>query len=68
LIFVRQPWWRGWLVALAAGGVLLIALFVHPPLWLGTLLAIGIFAGLIWSYRSSPGVSASRRPPELMAK
>lgn len=53
LIFRRQLWHRGWLVALAAVGVLLIVLFLHPPLWIGAVLEIVIVAGLIWSYRSS---------------
>jgi len=60
LIFIRQLWQRGWLVALAAVGVLLIVLFLHPPLWIGVLLEIGILAGLIWSYHSSNGAPARR--------
>jgi hypothetical protein len=53
LIFIRQLWRRVWLVALSAVGVLLVVLFLHPPLWIGILLEIGILAGLIWSYQSS---------------
>ena len=60
LIFIRQLWRRGGLVALAAVSVLLIVLFLHPPLWIGILLEIGILAGLIWSHQSSNGAPARR--------
>jgi hypothetical protein len=53
LIFIRQPWRRVRLVALAAEGVLFIVLFLHPPISIGILLEIGILAGLIWAYKTS---------------
>jgi hypothetical protein len=58
LIFIRKLWRRGWLVALAAVGVLLVVLFLHPPLWTRILLEIGILMGLILSFQSSNGSPA----------
>jgi hypothetical protein len=61
-ILVRRSWWRGWLVGAAAVGVLLLVLYVHPPLWFGVLLEIGILMGLLWSFRgASPGRTATAR-------
>jgi hypothetical protein len=52
LIFTRKPFWRGW--SLAAAGVLLVTFYVHPPLWIGVVLVVGLLSGLIWGYRLSP--------------
>jgi hypothetical protein len=53
LIFIRLRWQQGLLTAFAAMSVLLIVLFLHPPLWMGIILEFGILAGLIWLYKSS---------------
>lgn len=55
LILFRQPWWRAWLVALAAAGVLLFTLYAFASIWIGALLEIIITLGLLESYRSSVG-------------
>jgi hypothetical protein len=49
LILTGRHWWRAWLVALAAAGVLLTTLYLHPPLWIGALLVIAILIGLRWA-------------------
>jgi hypothetical protein len=46
-IFFRQSWWREWLVAVAAAAVLLITLYLHPPLWLGVFLVTGVLGSLL---------------------
>lgn len=51
LIFIGRPWWRAWLVALAAVGVFYFTLYAAAPLWSNFLLEIGILAGLFWSYQ-----------------
>jgi hypothetical protein len=51
LMMFRRPWWRPWAMALATAAVFLLIFYVRPPLWLGTVLEVGIFLGLIWSYR-----------------
>jgi hypothetical protein len=63
LVLTRQHWWRAWLVALAAAGVLLTTLYVHPPLWVGALLVIAILMGLRWvvqvaSAEKAPGLAS----------
>ena len=50
LILTGRHWQRAWLVALAAAGVLLTTLYLHPPLWIGALLVIAILIGLRWAY------------------
>jgi len=52
-VFKRKAWVMFWFVALAAGGVLLFALYAQPYLWLLTLLETGILAWLVGSFRAS---------------
>jgi hypothetical protein len=60
-IFIRQPWWKGWLIAAAAAGTLLVTLYGHGPLWIGVLLEVGVLAGLWWIYRA-PSLRAPPSP------
>jgi hypothetical protein len=57
-VFIRQPWWKGWLIAAAAAGTLLMTLYAHGPLWIGVLLVGGVFVGLWWAYRVPPSEAA----------
>jgi hypothetical protein len=62
LILTGRYWWRAWLVALAAAGVLLTTLYLHPPLWIGALLVIAVLIGLRWathraSAEKTPGLA-----------
>jgi hypothetical protein len=52
-ILTGRHWRRAWLVALAAAGVLLTTLYLHPPLWIGALLIIAILVGLRWATRKT---------------
>ena len=42
LIFRWRRWWCAWLLALAAGLLLLFALYAHGPVWIGAVLGCGI--------------------------
>jgi hypothetical protein len=51
LVLTGRHWRRAWLVALAAAGVLLTTLYLHPPLWIGVLMVIAVLIGLRWATR-----------------
>lgn len=53
LVLVQKTWWQDWLLGLAAVAVLLLTLYVHPPLWFGVLLDVSLLIGLLWTYRAS---------------
>lgn len=47
LIFRWRRWWRAWFLGLAAGLLLLFALYAHEPMWFGAVLGCVIFAGML---------------------
>jgi len=47
LIFRWRRWWCAWFLGLAAGLLLLLALYAHAPLWIGAVLGCGIFGGML---------------------
>jgi hypothetical protein len=47
LIFRWRRWWRAWFLGLAAGLLLLFALYAHAPMWIGALLCCGIAGGIL---------------------
>jgi hypothetical protein len=47
LMFRWRQWWRAWLLALAAGIVLLFTLYAHAPVWIGAALVSAIFGMLL---------------------
>jgi hypothetical protein len=61
VLMFRRHWWRPWLVALATGLVFGLIFYVTPPLWIGFLLEIAIFLGLLWSYRTAVRLSNFHR-------
>jgi hypothetical protein len=58
LVFRRRRWWRAWLLALAAGLLLLFALYAHAPEWIPAAL-VCIFLALMLRFSRSD--SAQRR-------
>ena len=54
LIFKLRRWWRGWLLALAAAGILLLTLYAFPSLWIGISLEAILLAILISIIQLSP--------------
>jgi hypothetical protein len=60
-VFVRDPWWKGWLIAAAAANVLLVTLYGLAPVWICVLLVAGVFVGLWWAY----GVEFRKAEPDL---
>ena len=60
LIFKLRQWWRGWLLGLAAAGILLITLYAFLPLWVGILLEMSLLVGLIFVVRASTGRKGKR--------
>jgi hypothetical protein len=53
LIFRWRRWWRAWFLGLAAGLLLLFALYAHAPMWVGAVLGCGIFGGMLLLSRTS---------------
>jgi hypothetical protein len=53
LIFKLRIWWRGWLFALAAAGVLLVTLYAFPPLWISIFLEGVLLVSLFMIVRIS---------------
>lgn len=51
LIFAREKFYRAWFLALVAAAVLLILLYLQPPLLIGAVLVVGLWIGLIWVFR-----------------
>ena len=47
LIFRWRRWWCAWLLGLAAGLLLLFALYAHAPMWIGAVLGFGIAVGML---------------------
>jgi hypothetical protein len=47
LIFRWRRWWCAWFLGLAAGLLLLFALYAHAPMWIGAVLCCGIFGGML---------------------
>jgi hypothetical protein len=47
LIFKLRQWWWGWLVAMTAASILLLTLYVFPPLWFGISLEAILLASMI---------------------
>jgi hypothetical protein len=47
LIFRWRQWWRAWFLGLAAGLLLLFALYAHAPMWIGAVLGCGIAGGML---------------------
>ena len=60
LIFRWRRWWRAWFLGLAAGLLLLFALYARAPMWIGAVLGCGIAGGML--LQSRPG---SASPLEL---
>ncbi len=53
VLFVkREEWKKPLAMGVVSVIVLLVITFLFPPLWLRGLLAIGLLAGLVWSFRS----------------
>ncbi len=46
LVFRRRKWGRAWFLGLAAGLLLLFALYARAPMWIGAVLGCGILGGL----------------------
>lgn len=61
LVIVRKNWWGLWIVALAAGFVLMLLFYAHPALWKGGFLDIGILIALVWTNRRSVGLKKRSR-------
>jgi hypothetical protein len=47
LIFRWRRWRRAWSLGLAAGLLLLFALYAHAPMWIGAVLGCGIVGGML---------------------
>ena len=58
LIFRLRRWLRAWFLGLAAGLLLLFALYAHAPTWIGALLCCGIAGGIL--LQSRPGTANPR--------
>jgi hypothetical protein len=52
LLFLWRRWGRVWFLGLAAGLLLLFALYAHAPMWIGAGLGCGIFVGMFLLSRS----------------
>ena len=57
LVFRWRRWWRAWFLGLAAGLLLLFALYAHAPTWIGAALVCGIFGAMLLSSRTGSGYS-----------
>jgi hypothetical protein len=51
LILRLRRWLRAWFLGLAAGLLLLFALYAHAPTWIGALLCCGIAGGMLLQWR-----------------
>ena len=47
LIVRWRRWWRAWFLGLAAGLLLLFALYAHAAMWIGAVLGCGIVGGML---------------------
>jgi hypothetical protein len=56
-VFRWRRWGRAWLLGLAAGLLLLFALYAHAPMWIGAMLCCGIFGVMLQSLRKGSGYS-----------
>lgn len=50
-IFRLRRWLRSWFLGLAAGLLLLFALYAHAPMWIGALVCCGIAGGMLLQSR-----------------
>jgi len=57
LVFRWRRWWRAWFLGLAAGLLLLFALYAHAPMWIGAALVCGIFGAMSLLSRTGSGYS-----------
>jgi len=57
LVFRWRRWWRAWFLGLAAGLLLLFALYAHAPTWIGAALVCGIFGAMLLSSLTGSGYS-----------
>jgi len=55
LIFRWRKWWRAWFLGLAAGLVLLFALYAHATMGIGAVLGCGIAGGMVLLSRRESG-------------
>ena len=58
LIFRWRRWWWAWFLGLAAGLLLLFALYTHAPMWIGAVLGCGIFGGMLLLSRTGSAYPA----------